>query len=196
MVPNSEGILEEKKIIFPERILENVNYNLDISYAGMYRQISDIISNKLKMAYYQLLEYKKEGVLTEAEKMALGRMIGIGGIFKTIVSRSWRRQIRFHEFKNTISMLLKNYELRNFLRVLPVTFFIMLSLSLFPATRGDLSASLDRLSALFRAAKWILINLKSIWEKRLVTQYLIRNVSDVKITRMMMKKPVVLKLIF
>ncbi len=85
MVPNSEGVLEEKKIIFPDRLLENINYNLDVAYEGMYRQIADTISDKLKMAYYQLLEYKKEGVLTDAEKLALGRMIGIGGIFKTIL---------------------------------------------------------------------------------------------------------------
>lgn len=85
MVPNSEGVLEEKKIIFPDRILENINYNLDSAYEGMYRQIADTISDKLKMAYYKLLEYKKESVLTEEEKMALGRMIGIGGIFKTIL---------------------------------------------------------------------------------------------------------------
>jgi len=85
MVPNSDGILEEKKIIFPDRLLENINYNLDSAYEGMYHQIADTISDKLKMAYYQLLEYKKEGVLSEAEKMTLGRMIGIGGIFKTIL---------------------------------------------------------------------------------------------------------------
>ncbi|KKN41744.1 hypothetical protein LCGC14_0720130 [marine sediment metagenome] len=85
MVPNSDGVLEEKKIIFPDRILENINYNLDSAYEGMYRQIAETISDKLRMAYYKLLEYKKEGVLTEDEKMALGRMIGIGGIFKTIL---------------------------------------------------------------------------------------------------------------
>ena len=85
MVPNSEGELVEKKIVFPERILENINYHLDEAYAGMYRQIADTITEKLKMAYYKILEYRKEGIKTEEERLSLGRMIGIGGIFKTIL---------------------------------------------------------------------------------------------------------------
>ncbi|MHA1414508.1 MAG: helicase-related protein, partial [Promethearchaeota archaeon] len=85
ILQNSEGEMVEKKIIFPERVLENINYNLDKAYEGMYREISDTITERLKMAYYKILEYKKEGIRTEAEKMALGRMIGIGGIFKTIL---------------------------------------------------------------------------------------------------------------
>ena len=113
LVPNSEGILEEKKIIFPDRILENINYNLDSAYEGMYHQIADVISDKLRMAYYKLLEYKKEGVLSDAEKLALGRMIGIGGIFKTILLKrlessveSFRISIERHI---TFLEKLKNY---------------------------------------------------------------------------------------
>ncbi len=75
---------EQKKIIFPERVLENINYQLDNAYKGMYKEISDIISN-LKMAYYHLLEYKEGGVKTEEEMFVLNRMIQIGGIFRTIL---------------------------------------------------------------------------------------------------------------
>jgi superfamily II DNA or RNA helicase len=76
---------KEKEIIFPERVLENVEYKLDEAYQGMYKEISDIISNKLTMAYYRLLEYKKEEIKTTEESLVLGRMIAIGGIFRTIL---------------------------------------------------------------------------------------------------------------
>ena len=75
----------EKKITFPKRTLENIEYNLDSAYHGMYKEISETISSKLSMAYYRLLEYKLNGSLTEAEQLELGRMIAIGGIFRTIL---------------------------------------------------------------------------------------------------------------
>ncbi|MFQ6032591.1 MAG: phospholipase D-like domain-containing protein, partial [Candidatus Zixiibacteriota bacterium] len=56
--PNGEK--KEEKIIFPERELENISYELDKTYKGMYEWISDIITEKLTMAYYRLLKYKKE----------------------------------------------------------------------------------------------------------------------------------------
>lgn len=116
-----------------------------------------------------------------------------GGILRKIDSPSWSRQMRFHEFKNTISMLLKNYELDNFLFIIPITFFIMLGVALFPVKRLDLSGALNRVGSLLKASKWILINFKNIWGKRLIVQYLIRKVPDKTISGMMLKKPVVLK---
>ena len=59
----------EKKITFPKRTLENIEYNLDGAYHGMYKEISETISSKLTMAYYRLLEYKINGSLTEAEQL-------------------------------------------------------------------------------------------------------------------------------
>lgn len=96
------------KIVFPERVLENINYELDKAYNGMYKEISEIISDELTMAYYRMLEYKKDGVKTEEEMLQLGRMISIGGIFRTILLKrlessvesfriSIRRQINFLE---------------------------------------------------------------------------------------------------
>ncbi len=74
-----------KRVIFPERVLENINYQLDQAYQGMYKNIADIISSKLTMAYYRILEYKKVEKLSTEEDMALGRMIALEGIFKTIL---------------------------------------------------------------------------------------------------------------
>ncbi|MFA6064928.1 MAG: helicase-related protein [archaeon] len=82
-VINSQGAQE--KIIFPERVLENINYELDKAYKGMYRGISKTISDDLKMAYYHFLDYKKEGVKSEFEIFLKNRMIQIGGIFRTIM---------------------------------------------------------------------------------------------------------------
>ncbi|MGB9726465.1 MAG: helicase-related protein, partial [Fervidicoccaceae archaeon] len=82
-LPNGET--EEQKITFPERKLENVNYKLDSAYKGMYREISDVITEKLTMAYYKILNYRKEPLKTEEERLALGRMVAIGGIFRTIL---------------------------------------------------------------------------------------------------------------
>jgi len=82
-LPNGES--KEQKIIFPDRVLENINYQLDKTYKGMYKEISDTITEKLTMAYYKILEYRKEGLKSEEEKLALGRMIAIGGIFRTIL---------------------------------------------------------------------------------------------------------------
>lgn len=82
-LPNGET--REQKIIFPDRVLENINYQLDKAYKGMYKEISDTITEKLTMAYYRILEYRKEGLKTEEERLAFGRMIAIGGIFRTIL---------------------------------------------------------------------------------------------------------------
>lgn len=81
--PDAE--INGSKIIFPERILENIEYNLDKAYQGLYSDISRTISEKLTMAYYRILEYKKTEKRSESEEMALGRMIALDGIFRTIL---------------------------------------------------------------------------------------------------------------
>ena len=81
--PDAE--INRKKIIFPERVLENINYRLDETYQGLYSDVSRTISEKLSMAYYRILEYKKGEMLTKDEEMALGRMIALDGIFRTIL---------------------------------------------------------------------------------------------------------------
>ncbi|MBT9171333.1 MAG: DEAD-box ATP-dependent RNA helicase CshA [Actinobacteria bacterium] len=99
--PDAE--IEGERIVFPERVLENVNYQLDASYRGMYRLISDILTDKLRMAYYRILEYKKVEKLSPEEQLALGRMIALEGIFRTILLKrlessihAFRKSIRYH----------------------------------------------------------------------------------------------------
>src|SRR3989344_38514 len=92
---------EEQKIIFPDRVLENINYKLDKAYKGMYKEISDTITEKLTMAYYKILEYRKEGLKSEEERLALGRMIAIGGIFRTILLK--RLESSVDAFRKSIS---------------------------------------------------------------------------------------------
>ena len=116
-LPNGET--EERKITFPRRVLENVNYKLDSAYRGMYKEISDTLTEKLTMAYYRILEYRKEGVKTEEERLALGRMIAIGGIFRTILLKrlessvdSFRKSISNHiQFLENLKRYLKDGKL-------------------------------------------------------------------------------------
>ena len=51
----------------------------------MYREFAEIISEKLTMAYYRLLKYKKQEKLTPDENWALNRMIALEGIFRTLL---------------------------------------------------------------------------------------------------------------
>lgn len=81
--PDAE--INGQKIVFPKRILENLNYRLDEAYQGLYREISETISEKLTMAYYRILKYKKTEKLSPEEEMDLGRMIALEGIFRTIL---------------------------------------------------------------------------------------------------------------
>lgn len=81
--PDAE--INGEKIIFPERVLENIDYQLDKAYQGLYSDISRTISEKLTMDYYRILEYKEAEKLSKAEEMALGRMIALEGIFRTIL---------------------------------------------------------------------------------------------------------------
>jgi len=98
-----DGQVKEQKVIFPDRVLQNVNYELDKTYKGMYKEISDIITNKLTMAYYRILDYKKTEKLTTEEELIRGRMIAISGIFRTILLKrlessveAFRRSINTH----------------------------------------------------------------------------------------------------
>ncbi len=112
-LPNGE--VEEQKVTFPKRILENVNYKLDSAYKGMYKEISDTITEKLKMAYYKILEYRKEPLKTEEEKLALGRMVAIGGIFRTILLK--RLESSVDSFRKSISNHIRFLEkLKTFLK--------------------------------------------------------------------------------
>ncbi len=97
--PDAE--INGKKISFPERVLENVDYQLDKAYQGLYREISRTIGEKMTMAYYRILEYKKTERLSQAEEMALGRMMALEGIFRTILLK--RLESSVEAFRKSIS---------------------------------------------------------------------------------------------
>lgn len=97
--PDAE--INGQKIIFPERVLENIDYQLDKAYQGLYSEISRTISEKLTMAYYRILEYKKAEKLSQAEEMALGRMVALEGIFRTILLK--RLESSVEAFRKSIA---------------------------------------------------------------------------------------------
>jgi superfamily II DNA or RNA helicase len=95
-------------INFPERVLENIDYELEKTYQGMYRGISKIITEELTMAYYRILEYKKVEKLTPSEEMVLGRMIALEGIFKTILLK--RLESSVEAFRKSVDKQIKFLE--------------------------------------------------------------------------------------
>lgn len=95
------GEIKEQKVVFPDRELQNISYELDKAYRGMYKEISNIITEKLTMAYYKILEYKKTEKLTADEELVLGRMIAIGGIFRTILLK--RLESSVEAFRKSVS---------------------------------------------------------------------------------------------
>lgn len=98
-----------KKILFPERVLENISYKLADTYSGMYLEISDAITQKLTMACYQILKYKKAEKLTPDEGWALNRMIALSGILKTIFLKRLESSVEAFRIsiRNHISFLIK-----------------------------------------------------------------------------------------
>jgi superfamily II DNA or RNA helicase len=93
--------IKGKKITFPKRKLDNINYHLDEAYNGMYREFANIISNQLTMAYYRLLKYKKQEKLSPEEDWALNRMIALEGIFRTLLLK--RLESSVQAFRTSIT---------------------------------------------------------------------------------------------
>ena len=111
--PDAE--INGEKIIFPDRVLENVEYQLDSAYQGLYSNISRTISEKLTMAYYRILKYKKVEKLSTAEEMALGRMIALEGIFRTILLK--RLESSVEAFRKSVANHVRFLEkLKEYLR--------------------------------------------------------------------------------
>ena len=104
--PDAE--IDGSLINFPERALENVEYELEKTYQGMYKDISHIITEELTMAYYRILKYKKAEKLTIDEEMALGRMIALEGIFKTILLK--RLESSVEAFRKSVDNQIKFLE--------------------------------------------------------------------------------------
>jgi len=78
--PDAE--INGNKVKFPKRNLEQISYELDSTYKGLYRDIADKIENDLTMAYYRLEEYR---VVGDKNMLELGRMMALDGIYRTIL---------------------------------------------------------------------------------------------------------------
>jgi len=96
-----DAVINGKRIIFPDRKLENIDYKLDQAYQGLYKDVSRTISQGLTMAYYRILEYKKQEKLSDEEEMALGRMTALEGIFRTILLK--RLESSVEAFRKSIA---------------------------------------------------------------------------------------------
>lgn len=102
-------MIKGELIKFPDRQLDTIRYELDKAYQGMYKEIADIIANKLTMAYYNIIKYKKVQLKTPDEIFALNRMIAIGGIFKTILLK--RLESSIESFRISIKQHMRFLEL-------------------------------------------------------------------------------------
>jgi superfamily II DNA or RNA helicase len=95
--PNAK--INNKPINFPERKLYRLDYNLNRTYQGLYREIADCIGEDLKLAYYKFEGYKKDE--SKINKMELGRMEALSGILKTILLK--RLESSVEAFRKTVS---------------------------------------------------------------------------------------------
>lgn len=60
-----------------------------------------MITEKLTMAYYRILEYRKTEKLSKDEEMVLGRMVALEGIFRTILLK--RLESSVESFRKSVS---------------------------------------------------------------------------------------------
>jgi len=92
--------------------------------------------------------------------------------------------LRFHATKNYIKTLLKNLDTRNVFKILPVHICIWLGIVLLFILRRRLHDAMFTMKAIC----WNLINLKHIWDERVMVQHHIRRVSDNQIFSRIMRK--------
>ena len=75
-----EATIRGKVITWPKRRLHTVEYDLEATYEGFYRQIVRRIEG-LNLAHYSLENYKKSG--EQQDDFELGRQVALVGIFKS-----------------------------------------------------------------------------------------------------------------
>ncbi|HCM81889.1 MAG: Helicase domain protein [Candidatus Gottesmanbacteria bacterium GW2011_GWB1_44_11c] len=102
---------EYRKIVFPERKLEEVHYSLDKAYDGLYAEISRKIDADLTLAYYKLSDYK---ISEKKDMVEVQRGVALAGIFQTVLLKrlessveAFRKSVRSHkefllEFKKVV----------------------------------------------------------------------------------------------
>jgi len=107
-----------------------------------------------------------------------------GGAF--VGRREENPRILLHLRKNHMMTLMKNYELKNLMKYLPMYLAFLLLHGFYSALRGKLYVPLTYLKSFL----WILKNLKYIYSQRLKVQRLIRVVPD-SIVMKYMTKPMI-----
>jgi superfamily II DNA or RNA helicase len=75
-----EATIRGEKITWPNRRLHTIEYDLEATYEGFYRQIVKRIES-LHLAHYSLESYKRTG--QEQDEFELGRQVALVGIFKS-----------------------------------------------------------------------------------------------------------------
>lgn len=93
------------------------------------------------------------------------------------------RDIAWHFSKNRIAMLIKNYSLRNLLRVMPFVLSLYSLVSLYLLRFG-----LEMFVVPLRAVLWNMRELRYLLRQRYVVQKRIRRVRDDEVSRMMSKR--------
>jgi GT2 family glycosyltransferase len=91
--------------------------------------------------------------------------------------------ILFHLRKNHIASLIKNYELKNTIKYLPLYLTFLFGHALLAIPKGKTKIAL----AYIEAVQWVLKDFKYIYTQRLKVQYSIRRVSDSAIMKHMTK---------
>ena len=95
----------------------------------------------------------------------------------TTTSRK-RGRLVFHHCKNRILTLVKNYNLSNLVKYLP----LLIVLELARASSSLASGQSESALAMFRAFIWNITNFNHSWKKRLSVQYLVRRMPDQYVT--------------
>lgn len=88
-----------------------------------------------------------------------------------------KADLMWHQRKNRVTSVIKNYEMQNMLKVLPV--LVMVYLVVFIKEVGNRNTQIARTN--LSSLAYNLTNLKKIWRKRLVIQRKTRRVSDKEI---------------
>jgi len=103
-----------------------------------------------------------------------------GGLLQLFVQNP---TVLFHLRKNHITSLIKNYQLKNTMKYLPIYLTFLLGHACLTIPKGKTNITI----AYIKAVKWTLKNFKYIYTQRLKVQYLIRRVPDSTIMKNMTK---------
>lgn len=89
----------------------------------------------------------------------------------------------YNETKSRLSLLIKNYDFRNVLKTVPIFLLMFLGGAVVFMFKRNFRVT----RAILAGILWNLVNLKYVWKKRLVAQYLVRKVPDNQVTRYFIK---------